>query len=89
MERSVGIVDDASVTDKEGLVEDAPVAPPKLEPYTLTLQEMLLEQATTTRTLETGDTADGEKEDTKLVDEPTRSAGEVAAHVAPALQRRI
>ena len=57
--------------DSDGEVEVAPAVPPTLDPYTFTLQEMLLVQATTMRTLEIGAEDEGEKLDTKVVDEST------------------
>ena len=55
----------------DGDVEEAPAVPPTLEPYTFTLQAVLLVQATTMRTLEMGAEDEGEKLDTKIVDEST------------------
>jgi len=81
------MVDDESATVNDGLAEDVPAPPPTLESYTPTLQDTLLVQATTTRTPEIGATVDGEKDDTKLVDESMSSAGEAAAHDVPPLQR--
>jgi hypothetical protein len=77
------MVAEESATISDGLVEDAPAAPPTLAPYTPTLQDTLLVHETTMRTLETGAEVEGEKPDTKLV------VVESTSCVHDALQREI